>query len=172
MTGKLSNRIVLFLVFFGLVNFSFAQNHYYNLKNEKINVTDFAEGIYILKNNKNCKKCFTELSEAITYLKRDTALKIFCLAHTDSSVFARKYGSVECMKLMPQLTNVFFDYGNANEKFGFSDDMNTQSYFFRYKVDITPAILLYKNGKIYYYSYAEIFKGGQINLELLKDIVR
>lgn len=105
----------------------------------------------ILKNNKTCASCFTELS---SYLKKNIASKEYnlnCLSLVDSSVFAKKIESIRIAELMPEIETILFSYKT-------SDASNSPFSF--YNVEYTPALLVLKNKNIYYYSYDDIFSNG------------
>jgi len=129
----------------------------YDRSNTEWAAEDNSTSIVILKNSKNCLKCFTELQDFI--LTNDRTSTLYSLSFIDSSVFARKLEMTNINKLMPSIeTNLFCYTGNKQNPF---NDFN---------VDITPAILIIRNYKVHYIPYSDIFKGQNIDIQLMKII--
>ncbi len=119
----------------------------------------------VLRNNKCCLKCFTELDEYIADSLRSG--DIYCITVVDSTVFARKNAMAQNVQLFPHLKESLFSYGASD--FSFGDDKSASPLFQLFNIDITPAVIHIKNGQLQCIRYKDLF-GKNANMNILKDL--
>jgi len=150
---------------FSAISFaSKGQMQFYTQKNVAWQPHDTNTYFLILKNNKNCLKCFTEVSQ---FLAENYSGKNYIKASvskTDSSVFARKYEAAEIGRIMPEVSLILFDYNRENEV------QNAGSVFIKNNIDITPCLLVIKGDKQFFYRYEQLYVGKLINRGVLSEI--
>jgi hypothetical protein len=140
-----------------------AQERLYSLKNIVWGGNDSNTYFFILKNNKNCLKCFSDLSGFLAENYTGCCNVIGSVSQTDSSVFARKIEAAEVNKMMPEVSLVLFDYRR--------DVMDDRpSFFSKYRVDITPCLVVVKGGRQFFYGYEQLFAGKFVNKGILERI--
>lgn len=160
--GNKIKNILFFTVTFSFLLFgsTYAQVDYvvYNEQNEKWYFSDSNDYIIILKNNKNCLKCFGQLYQYLAENYKSDNMVILSISTIDSSVFARKTEVMSINKLMPGIVTKLFDYNVNNHV----TTNYPKSPFLHNNVDITPAIIVKKNNIEHYLPYNEIFNGSNI----------
>ena len=111
-----------------------------------------------MKHEKNCLKCFNEVFEALRKDFPAARYNIGSLSWVDSSIFARKLEAATIRELMPGVSPVLFEYRNKTE--------NRNLFFERYHPDVTPAIVVFSNGRNTYIPYDSIYTHRKINMRL------
>lgn len=159
--NKIKYNLILTITFsFLLLGSTYAQVNYvvYNEKNEEWYFSDSNDYIIILKNNRNCLKCFGQLYQYLAEKYKSDNMDILSISAVDSSVFARKTEVMSINKLMPGIVTKLFDY-NANNDVSINE---YRSPFLYNNVDVTPAIIIIKNNSAHYLPYNEVFNGSNI----------
>ncbi len=166
--GRLINYYCGIVLLFFLESNAQSPYHLYDINNNLVKL-DTSDYIIILMNNKNCITCFSELSKSI---ENFSDMKQYCIVSIDSSVLSRKKANIEVRRLMPNIHNVIFDYRDNIISYGYSDNMNKNSIFYKYKVDITPALIISKKSRHNYIPYRLLFTNGKLDTnKLFKFIV-
>ncbi len=130
----------------------------YTEKNLSWHPGDSSTCFVIMKHEKNCLKCFNEVFEAVRKDFPAARYNIGSLSLVDSSVFARNLEAATIRELMPGVSPVLFEYRNKTE--------NRNSFFERCHPDVTPAIVVFSNGRNTYIPYDSIYTHRKINMRL------
>jgi len=156
----LENKLTITILFFVFSFNCYAQTittPIYTLNNALWHPDSISENIIILKNNRNCLKCFTDL---FSYLKDSlNKTNVYCLSQTDSSVFARKYENNTLQNLMQGVVPLF-EY-KKTEDWNFHENSDN-SIFKKNNITITPSLIYLKNNKYIIIPYEKIFVNGKI----------
>lgn len=110
----------------------------------------------ILKHQKSCMKCFGEVFDAIRKDFPQSRYEIASLSQVDSSVFGRKMEAATIRELMPGASPILFEYRNKNGT----------SLLEKYHPDVTPAIVVFKDGKETFIPYNSIYVHRKVNKRL------
>ncbi|WEK21308.1 MAG: hypothetical protein P0Y49_09160 [Candidatus Pedobacter colombiensis] len=118
--------------------------------------------IYILKNNKSCLKCFSEITNYLQSLMSQTDSIKFCsISLCDSSVFQMKNYIYENKTTMGILDNLFVFYPSVENTEPLQAPSN--SIFNLYNIDITPAIVMQYKNKLVLVRYQEMYLGSNFS---------
>jgi hypothetical protein len=120
----------------------------YSKENIRQDFSDSINYFIVLKNNKNCMNCFSEINEMIHANKDSLKGRFVVIALIDSTTLERKKSFAENKRLMPDFDDYFFQYKNTKENLLF--DKLTTGY--------TPEIIVIQKAKLIQISYQDIFE--------------
>jgi len=139
----------------------------HNIRKQTVDLFNNEVGILVFASGYACKNCFEELNIAILSLNQN---KIFddigVLINCKDNIIAKREAIDYYSKFFPKY-NYYFD-STYVDVFNKKVDVG---FWGEYEVSITPSLLIYKNRKIRFISYDEMFGNAATKVDLQKLIL-
>lgn len=167
-------KISFILLVLLVVNFNVCSNDsllVHNIKKNTINLHDNNSGILIFASGLACKDCLKELNAVVLSLVPENIFdNIGVLISCKDNIITKKEQIEHFDKFFAKsIYNYYFD-ANYNDVF-FNDGNNT-GFWGKYKITVTPCLLVYKNKKIKFIDYNEMFGRDKEKVDLKKLLLK
>jgi hypothetical protein len=119
--------------------------------------------IFVLKSFKYCSKCFREINDVLaTLVKPEDSIVYYTMSLSDSSFFDMKRIEYDNEHSMPNIKNhLFMPYAVQGISL-FNNTAPSNSFFYRYGIEITPALVMMNGEKGVIVRYQDMFISGRV----------
>lgn len=123
--------------------------------------------IIVLKNNRSCNRCFSEISDMLES-KNLTAKQIALVTLIDSTEDLN-YTQTQLAELMPKTEHYYFDFTTQHSSL-FKQYPKPTSIFTQYNIKVTPAVILKTNKGYEVFDYDRLYTNDNFSIEFINSL--